>query len=109
MAQAPQGLTEDELALFTFFGEFWTGFRALPQLHPSDLEEAAFHLHALGRIIGMMAAHRAHPDVIQNRSGTPIEEGLAKHMLSRRAALLAHALGLPGQGRVLTRRPRLAD
>jgi hypothetical protein len=36
------------------------------------LEEAAFHLHTLGRIIGMRAAHRAHPDVIPNRSGTPI-------------------------------------
>lgn len=70
---APKGgLTEDELALFGFFREFWTGFSALPQLHPADLDEVAFHLHALSRIIGMRAAHRAHPDVIPNRSGTPI-------------------------------------
>jgi hypothetical protein len=68
----PHGLTEPELALFGFFREFWTGFNALPQLHPSDADEVAFHLHALSRIIGMRAAHRAHPDVIPNRSGTPI-------------------------------------
>lgn len=66
------GLTREELALFPFFRSFWEGFSALPQLHPADKEEAAFHLHALSRIIGMRAAHRAHPDVIPNRSGTPI-------------------------------------
>ena len=70
--EARVGLTEEELALFGFFGDFWRGFSALPQLHPADLEEAAFHLHAHSRIIGMRAAHRAHPDVIPNKSGTPI-------------------------------------
>ena len=65
-------LTEDELALLRMFGPFWEGLSALPQLHPSDLDEAAFHLHALARIIGMRAAHRAHPDVVPNRSGTAI-------------------------------------
>jgi hypothetical protein len=59
-------LTDEELALF------WERFTALPQLHPADAEEAAFHLHAPARIIGMRAAHRAYPDVIPNRSGTPI-------------------------------------
>ena len=66
------GLTDAELALFKFFREFWEGFNALPQLHPADADEVAFHLHALSRIIGMRAAHRAHPDVVPNRSGTPI-------------------------------------
>jgi hypothetical protein len=54
------------------FRPFWEGLSALPQLHPADLQEAAFHIHALARIIGMRAAHRAHPDVVPNRSGTPI-------------------------------------
>jgi hypothetical protein len=66
------GLTADELALFSFFRAFWDGFSALPQLHPADADEVAFHLHALSRIVGMRAAHRAHPDVIPNRSRTPI-------------------------------------
>ena len=66
------GLTDEELALFKFFREFWEGFNALPQLHPADADEVAFHLHALSRIIGMRAAHRAHPDVVPNRSGTRI-------------------------------------
>jgi len=65
-------LTEEELALLGFFRNFWEGFNALPQLHPADAQEVAFHLHALARIIGMRAAHRAHPDAIPNRSGTPI-------------------------------------
>jgi Family of unknown function (DUF6308) len=69
---AVQGLTEEEQALLKLFGEFWDRLSALPQLHPSDLDEAAFHLHALARIVGMRAAHRAHPDLIPNRSGTPI-------------------------------------
>jgi hypothetical protein len=69
----PRGfLTEEELRLLGLFRPFWEGLQGLPQLHPSDLEEAAFHLHALARIIGMRAAHRAHPDVIPNRAGTPI-------------------------------------
>jgi hypothetical protein len=40
------GLTESELALFGFVREFWHGFDALPQLHPADRDEVAFHLHA---------------------------------------------------------------
>jgi len=66
------GLTEDEQALLRSFRGWWQALNTLPQLHPADLDEAAFHLHALGRIIGMRAAHRAHPDLVPNRSGTPI-------------------------------------
>jgi hypothetical protein len=66
------GLTPEEQELFTHVRAFWHGFSALPQLHPSDADEVAFHLHALSRIVGMRAAHRAHPDLIPNRSGTPI-------------------------------------
>jgi len=69
----PRGyLTDEEIALLRMFRPFWEGLSALPQLHPADLQEAAFHIHALARIIGMRAAHRAHPDVVPNRSGTPI-------------------------------------
>jgi hypothetical protein len=66
------GLTEEEQAVLRPLGEFHRAFSALPQLHPADLDEVAFHLHALGRIVGMRAAHRAHPDLIPNKSGTPI-------------------------------------
>jgi hypothetical protein len=75
MADETQGggyLTEEEIALLRMFGPLWQGLSALPQLHPADLNEAAFHFHALARIIGMRAAHRAQPDVVPNRSGTPI-------------------------------------
>jgi hypothetical protein len=34
----------------------------LPQAHPSDLDEVAFHVHALGRIVLARAAIRAHPE-----------------------------------------------
>ena len=66
------GLTEDEQALFGFIRSFWHGFDSLPQLHPADRDEVAFHLHALSRIVGMRAAHRAHPELVPNRAGTPI-------------------------------------
>ena len=66
------GLTEDEQAVLKLAGGFYRAFSALPQLHPADLDEVAFHVHALGRVVGMRAAHRAHPDLVPNRSGTPI-------------------------------------
>jgi hypothetical protein len=43
----PQRLTDDELGVFEFFG-----FSAMPQLHPADLDEIAFHLYALHELIG---------------------------------------------------------
>jgi len=69
---AEYGLTEAEQAVLKMPGEFFRAFAALPQLHPADLEEAAFHVHALGRIVAMRAAHRAHPDLVPNKAGTPI-------------------------------------
>jgi hypothetical protein len=69
---ASQGLTEAEQAVIKLAGRFARDFAELPQLHPADIEEVAFHVHALARIVGMRAAHRAHPDVVPNRSGTSI-------------------------------------
>jgi hypothetical protein len=69
---AEYGLTEAEQAVLRMPGEFFRAFEALPQLHPADLEEAAFHVHALGRIVALRAAHCAHPDLVPNKSGTPI-------------------------------------
>ncbi len=66
------GLTEAEQAVLKMPGEFYRALAALPQLHPADLEEAAFHVHALGRIVAMRAAHRSHPDLVPNKTGTPI-------------------------------------
>ena len=69
-----------------FFRDSWEGFNALPQPHPSDAQEVAFHLHALASIIGMRAAHRAHPDAIPNRSDTPTcaEDGAGSDKMARR-------------------------
>jgi hypothetical protein len=66
------GLTEAEQAIIKLAGQFARDFAELPQLHRADVEEVAFHVHALARIVGMRAAHRAHPDVVPNRSGTSI-------------------------------------
>ena len=66
------GLTDEEQRVLQMPGGFYRAFQALPQLHPADLDEVAFHVHALGRIVAMRAAHRAHPDLIPNKSGTPI-------------------------------------
>jgi hypothetical protein len=69
---AEYGLTEAEQAVLKMPREFFRAFEALPQLHPADPEEVAFHVHALGRIVALRAAHRAHPDLVPNKSGTPI-------------------------------------
>jgi hypothetical protein len=66
------GLTDEEQVVLKMPGAFLRALAALPQLHPADLDEAAFHVHALGRIVAMRAAHRAHPDLVPNKSGTPI-------------------------------------
>jgi hypothetical protein len=67
-----QGLTGEEQTLIRLAGQFARGFAELPQLHSSDMQEVAFHVHPLARIVGMRAAHRAHPDLVPNRSGTQI-------------------------------------
>lgn len=61
------GLTEEELAVAKLAGQFYLAFKELPQAHPSDLDEVAFHVHALGRIVLARAAVRAHPDHWQFR------------------------------------------
>jgi hypothetical protein len=66
------GLTEQEQAVVRLAGQFAREFAALPPFHPADLSEVAFHVHSLARIVCMRAAHRAHPDLVPNRSGTPI-------------------------------------
>ena len=53
-------------------GSSYRAFQALPQLHPADLDEVVFHVHALARIVATRAAHRAHPDLIPNKSGAPL-------------------------------------
>jgi hypothetical protein len=61
---AGPGLAPDELEALTIPGKFYRALQALPQVHPADLEEAAFHVHALQRIVMQRAAMRAHPDRI---------------------------------------------
>ena len=43
-------------------GQVYLRFKELPQAHPSDLGELAFHVHAIGRIVFARAAIRAHPE-----------------------------------------------
>jgi hypothetical protein len=62
-----EALTEEEQRLVEMPREFYRAFAALPQLHPSDLPDVAFHVHALSRIVAMRAAHRTHPNVVPNR------------------------------------------
>jgi hypothetical protein len=72
MAGPTLGLTDEEQALIKSIGAFARGFYELTPLHPADADEMAFHVHALARIVAMRAAHRAHPELIPNRSGTAI-------------------------------------
>jgi hypothetical protein len=56
------GLTDEEVAVAKLAGRVYTAFSELPQAHPSDLDELAFHIHAIGRIVLSRAAIRAHPE-----------------------------------------------
>jgi hypothetical protein len=56
------GLTEEEIAVAKLAGEVFMAFRELPQAHPSERDEVAFHVHAIGRIVLARAAIRAHPE-----------------------------------------------
>ena len=57
-----EGLTPEEIEVAKLAGQFFLAFKELPQAHPADLDEAAFHVHALGRIVLARAAIRAHPE-----------------------------------------------
>jgi hypothetical protein len=58
------GLSPTELEALGIPGRFYRAFKALPQVHPADLDEVVFHVHALQRIVMQRAAMRAHPDKI---------------------------------------------
>jgi hypothetical protein len=57
-----RGLTDEEIAVAKLAGRFFLVFKELPQAYPADLDEVAFHVHALGRIVLARAAIRAHPE-----------------------------------------------
>jgi hypothetical protein len=57
-----EGLTAEEIEVATLAGQVYLRFKELPQAHPADLGELAFHVHAIGRIVFARAAIRAHPD-----------------------------------------------
>ena len=57
-----QGLTPEEIEVAKLAGQVYLRFKELPQAHPADLGEIAFHVHAIGRIVFARAAIRAHPE-----------------------------------------------
>ncbi len=67
------GPTEAEQAVPRPAGQSYREFSELPQLDPADLDAVAFHVHHLARIVGMRAAHRAHPELVPNRTGTALD------------------------------------
>jgi hypothetical protein len=56
------GLTPEEVEVARLAGRVYLAFKELPQAHPADLGELAFHVHAIGRIVLARAAIRAHPE-----------------------------------------------
>jgi hypothetical protein len=63
------------------------------KIHPSDLNEVAFHIHALARIVAMRAAYGAHPDLVPIRTGTPISAASAVPVRKIRAMSKARDSG----------------
>jgi len=65
------GLSNDELAALSIPGQFLQAFKSLEQVHPADLDEVVFHVHALQRIVMQRAAMRAHRDRIPVKTAPP--------------------------------------
>jgi hypothetical protein len=59
-AQPNPALTAEEQDLLDHVGATYREFERLEAYHPADLEEFAFHVHALGRIVMARPAIRAH-------------------------------------------------
>ena len=57
-----QELKPEEIEVAKLAAQVYLRFKQLPQAHPADLGEVAFHVHAIGRIVFARAAIRAHPE-----------------------------------------------
>jgi hypothetical protein len=55
-------LTVDEMKVLEGLGQAYSAFAELPEYHPADQDEFAFHIHAVGRIVLARSAARAHPE-----------------------------------------------
>lgn len=56
-------LTPEELKICEMLGEVYNAFVKAPRLHPGDVEEMAFHIHAMQNMVMSRSAIRSHPDV----------------------------------------------
>jgi hypothetical protein len=61
IAGASFGLTPQEVHVTDLVGQAATMFATLPQMHPSDMQDVVFHVHAIQSIVMARAAMRAHP------------------------------------------------
>jgi hypothetical protein len=60
-------LSEAEMEVVDRIGDAWRAFAKLDVYHPSDTDEFAFHVHALGRIVmgrGISCPSRARLDQV---------------------------------------------
>jgi hypothetical protein len=62
-------LSEQERKALAQFAEGSAGIFALPPVHPSDMQDIVFHVHAIQNIVMARAAVRAHPDEFHREDG----------------------------------------
>lgn len=65
-AVARLGLSPEELVVIELLAEAVNAFAALPQQHPSEMDEFVLSTHAPQQIVMARLAARAHPDVFLN-------------------------------------------
>lgn len=58
-------LAPEELAVCEQAGDLFNAFVALERMHPSDIPDVAFHIHAIQAIVMARGAARAFPDVFR--------------------------------------------
>lgn len=58
-------MTTDEIKVLDKTVELHNAFRQLPELHPADIIDWTFHIHALQAILMSRDAVRNHPEIFK--------------------------------------------
>ena len=71
---ANAGMTIGELAVLNLLADVAVAFGQLDEYHPSDMDDAVRHVHALQNIVMGRVAVRAHPNLFYRSGKTGVEK-----------------------------------
>jgi hypothetical protein len=68
------GLTDREIHVVNMAGLVASNFSDLPVMHPADVADVVFHIHAIQNIVMARAAQRDHPKLFPIKTQPPEPE-----------------------------------